>query len=166
MQIMLAAIKLELGDTLYYLLIFAALLWLVNHFAFGPVSSMMEKRRKKVISDLDDAENKQKKAELLANQREAELKNSKQEATQILSIAKSNAEKTKDGIISAANSEAASIREKATQDAAQAKADALNQAHDAVADISVTIAEKLIGKNLSMADQTDLVDKFIKGLNE
>ena len=29
MQIMLAAIKLELGDTLYYLLIFAALLWLV-----------------------------------------------------------------------------------------------------------------------------------------
>ena len=47
MQIMLAAIKLELGDTLYYLLIFAALLWLVNHFAFGPVSSMMEKRRKK-----------------------------------------------------------------------------------------------------------------------
>ena len=94
------------------------------------------------------------------------LKNSKQEATQILSIAKSNAEKTKDGIISAANSEAASIREKATQDAAQAKADALNQAHDAVADISVTIAEKLIGKNLSMADQKDLVDKFIKGLNE
>lgn len=83
MQIMLAAIKLELGDTLYYLLIFAALLWLVNHFAFGPVSSMMEKRRKKVISDLDDAENKQKKAELLANQREAELKNSKQEATLI-----------------------------------------------------------------------------------
>jgi len=30
----------------------------------------------------------------------------------------------------------------------------------------VDIAEKLIGKNLSMADQKDLVDKFIKGLNE
>lgn len=58
------------------------------------------------------------------------------------------------------------LEKKTAQDAAQAKADALNQAHDAVADISVTIAEKLIGKNLSMADQKDLVDKFIKGLNE
>ena len=95
MQFMFAALKLELGDTLYYLLIFAALLLLVKHFAWGPVTKMMEERRQKVISDLDQAESDRKKAELLANQREAALKDSKQEATQILSTAKSNAEKTK-----------------------------------------------------------------------
>lgn len=38
MQFMFAALKLELGDTLYYLLIFAALLLLVKHFAWGPVT--------------------------------------------------------------------------------------------------------------------------------
>ncbi len=53
MQFMFAALKLELGDTLYYLLIFAALLLLVKHFAWGPVTKMMEERRQKVISDLD-----------------------------------------------------------------------------------------------------------------
>lgn len=88
MQFMFAALKLELGDTLYYLLIFAALLLLVKHFAWGPVTKMMEERRQKVISDLDQAESDRKKAELLANQREAALKDSKQEATQILSTAK------------------------------------------------------------------------------
>ena len=102
MQFMFAALKLELGDTLYYLLIFAALLLLVKHFAWGPVTKMMEKRRQKVISDLDQAESDRKKAALLANQREAALKDSKQEATQILSTAKSNAEKTKSSSISQA----------------------------------------------------------------
>ena len=151
MQFMFAALKLELGDTLYYLLIFAALLLLVKHFAWGPVTKMMEKRRQKVISDLDQAESDRKKAALLANQREAALKDSKQEATQILSTAKSNAEKTKSSIIS---------------HAAQAKTDALNEARDQVADISVAIAEKVISKSLSAADQKDLVDQFIKGLND
>ena len=124
---------------------------------------MMEERRQKVISDLDQAESDRKKAELLANQREAALKDSKQEATQILSTAKSNAEKTKNNIISQADQEAAAIRKRASEDAAQAKTDALNEARDQVADISVAIAEKVISKNLSAADQKDLVDQFIKG---
>lgn len=166
MQLMFAALKLELGDTLYYLLIFALLLILVKHFAWGPVTEMMEKRRQKVINDLDQAESDRKKAELLANQRQAALKDSKQEATQILSTAKSNAEKTKNEIISQADSEAAAIRKQASKDAAQAKTDALNEARDQVADISVAIAEKVIAKNLTAADQKDLVDSFIKGLND
>ncbi len=163
---MFAALKLELGDTLYYLLIFALLLILVKHFAWGPVTEMMEKRRQKVINDLEQAESDRKKAELLANQRQAALKDSKQEATQILSTAKSNAEKTKNEIVSQADSEAAAIRKQASKDAAQAKADALNEARDQVADISVAIAEKVISKNLTAADQKDLVDSFIKGLND
>ena len=62
MQFMFAALKLELGDTLYYLLIFAALLLLVKHFAWGPVTKMMEERRQKVISDLDQAESEDRKS--------------------------------------------------------------------------------------------------------
>ena len=166
MQLMFAALKLELGDTLYYLLIFALLLILVGHYAWGPVTDMMEKRRQKVIDDLDQAESDRKRAELLANEREAALKDSKQEATQILSTAKSNAEKTKNQIISQADDEATAIRKKAAEDAKQAKTDALNEARDQVADLSISIAEKLISKNLNEEDQKDLVDSFIKGLDD
>lgn len=166
MQLMFAALKLELGDTLYYLLIFALLLILVGHYAWGPVTDMMEKRRQKVIDDLDQAESDRKKAELLANERETALKDSKQEATQILSTAKSNAEKTKNQIISQADDEATAIRKKAAEDAKQAKTDALNEARDQVADLSISIAEKLISKNLNEEDQKDLVDSFIKGLDD
>jgi F-type H+-transporting ATPase subunit b len=157
---------LYIGNTLWYLIVFIILLILVKHYAWGPVSDMMEKRRQKVINDLDSAEDNRKKAEILANEREAALKNSKQEATQIISEAKTNAQKTSSQIVADANNEAASIHEKAKADAAQAKVDALNEARAQVADISVAIAEKVIIKNLSADDQKDLVDQFVKGLNE
>ncbi|WEV40553.1 F0F1 ATP synthase subunit B [Lactobacillus sp. ESL0684] len=166
-QTLLAASNhIYLGNTIWYLIVFAILLLLVKHYAWGPVSEMMEKRRQKVISDLDSAASNRKKAEVLANEREAALKNSRQEATQILSDAKASAQKTSSKIVADANNDAAAIHEKAKTDAAQAKSDALNDAQTQVADISVAIAEKVIAKNLSADDQKDLVDQFIKGLNE
>ena len=94
------------------------------------------------------------------------MKNSRQEATQILSDAKANAQKTGKEIVASANEDAAAIRKKANEEATKAKSDALNSARDQVADISVAIAEKVIAKNLSAEDQKDLVDQFIKGLDD
>lgn len=165
-QPVFAGAEISIINTLWYLIVFSILLLAVKHYAWGPVKDMMEKRRQKVIDDLDQAASDRKKAETLANEREAALKNSRQEATQILSDAKSNAQKTGKQIVSEANDEASAIREKAKADAAQVKTDALNEARDEVADLSVTIAEKVIAKNLSAADQKDLVDQFIKGLND
>ena len=161
-----ASSHIYLGNTIWYLIVFTILMLLIKHYAWGPVSEMMEKRRQKIIDDLDSAESNRKKAEILANEREAALKNSRQEATQILSDAKANAQKTSSQIVADANDEAASIRKKADAEAKKAKADAINDARGQVADISVAIAEKVIAKNLSAEDQKDLVDHFIKGLND
>lgn len=165
-QPVFAGAEISIINTLWYLIVFSILLLAVKHYAWGPVKDMMEKRRQKVIDDLDQAASDRKKAEILANEREAALKNSRQEATQILSVAKSNAQKTGKQIVSEAKAEASAIRERANADAAQAKTDALNEARNEIADLSVTIAEKVIAKNLSAADQKDLVDQFIKGLND
>ena len=165
-QPVFAGAEISIINTLWYLIVFSILLLAVKHYAWGPVKDMMEKRRQKVIDDLDQAASDRKKAETLANEREAALKNSRQEATQILSVAKSNAQKIGKQIVSEAKAEASAIREKAKADAAKAKTDALNEAREEVADLSVTIAEKVIAKNLSAADQKDLVDQFIKGLND
>lgn len=165
-QPVFAGAEISIINTLWYLIVFSILLLAVKHYAWGPVKDMMEKRRQKVIDDLDQAASDRKKAEILANEREAALKNSRQEATQILSVAKSNAQKIGKQIVSEAKAEASAIRERTKADAAQAKTDALNEARNEVADLSVTIAEKVIAKNLSAADQKDLVDQFIKGLND
>lgn len=165
-ETLFAASHVYIGNAIWYLVVFAILMLLVKHYAWGPVSEMMEKRRQKVIDDLDSAASERKKAETLANEREAALKDSRQEATKILSDAKNNAQKTSDQIVAQANNNAATIRKEAEIDAKQAKIDALNAARGQVADLSVAIAEKVIAKNLSAEDQKDLVDQFIKGLND
>src|SRR5699024_10744867 len=131
-----------LGNALWYLICFAILILLVKHFAWGPVSEMMEKRRQKVINDLDSAASDRTKAETLANEPEAALKKSRQGATKMLSDAKAKAQKTGKEIVASANEDAAAIRKKANDVAAKAKSAAFDSARDQVADIPVAIAEK------------------------
>ncbi|MDO4912111.1 MAG: F0F1 ATP synthase subunit B [Lactobacillus sp.] len=157
---------LYLGNAIWYLVCFALLLIGIKKAAWGPITDMMEKRRQQVLDDLDSAAENRKKAEVLANQREAALSDSRKEASKILSDARANAQATGEQIVKDANDEASAIRKQAKVDADQARTDALKHAHDDVADISVAIAEKLISKNLSSDDHDALVDQFIKGLNK
>ena len=80
-QPVFAGAEISIINTLWYLIVFSILLLAVKHYAWGPVKDMMEKRRQKVIDDLDQAASDRKKAEILANEREAALKKL-QEASQ------------------------------------------------------------------------------------
>lgn len=154
----------SLGDSLFLLVVFILLLLLVKHFAWGPVTKMMNDRANKINEDLDGAATSRAQAEKMAAQRQAELKNSKSEAIQIVNTAKVNGDKRRQEILDAAQSDADSVKAKARADAQQARTEALNSARQDVAQISVDIAEKLIGKELSVSDQKDLIDAYIKGL--
>ena len=72
-----AAEGVQWGDFLFYLLTFVVLIAAVKHFAWGPVTEMMEKRANKIANDIDSAEDARKKAEELAAQREEALKDSR-----------------------------------------------------------------------------------------
>lgn len=157
--------SLEIGDMLYYLVLFAILMLLVAKFAWGPVMDMMEKRRQKISDDLDNAEKSRTEAAQMAQEREEALKNSKADAVEIIATAKTNGETQKNLILADANTAAKDIKQKADLAAEKAKQDALASAQTQVADLSVAIAEKLIQKELTTADQTNLIDSFIKGLD-
>lgn len=74
------------GDFLFYLCTFLILIALVKHFAWGPVTEMMEKRADKIANDIDSAETARKKAEELAAKRESALKDSHVEASKSLIV--------------------------------------------------------------------------------
>ena len=60
-ETLFAASHIYIGNAIWYLVIFAILMLLVKHYAWGPVSEMMEKRRQKVIDDLDSAASDRKR---------------------------------------------------------------------------------------------------------
>lgn len=163
--LVLGAESSTLGDFLFYLVSFIVLVILIKHFAWGPVMNMMEARTAKITGDLEYADSERDRAEKLAKEREDALKNSRSEALEIVANAKQNGEAQKSSIIEDANKNAEMLRRKAIEDAEQAKKDALKDAQDDITNISVSIASKLLQRELSATDQKNLVDSYIKELN-
>ena len=75
-------------------------------------------------------------------------------------------QKREEEILRQANVEAEAIMAKASADIAREKKKALNDAKDEISDIALAIAEKIVGRELTDADHSDLVNSFIDQLGE
>ena len=80
--------------------------------------------------------------------------------------AKENGEKLRQSLVDAANAEVTTMKKNAQTEIDQARKDALASAKNDVADLSLAIAQKLIGKELNADDQKDLIDDYIKRLGD
>lgn len=154
------------GDFLFYLIMFIIMLLIVKHFAWGPVTKMMDKRATKISNDIDSAEKARKEAEDLAAKRQTALKNSRTEAAGIINRAKQNGEQQKASIVNAANEEVKTMKANAKKDIQQEKQDALSSVKNDVAELSIEIASKIIQKELTPESQKELVDSYIEGLGK
>ena len=154
------------GDFLFYLIMFIIMLLIVKHFAWGPVTKMMDKRATKISNDIDSAEKARKEAEDLAAKRQTALENSRTEAAGIIDRAKQNGEQEKASIVNAANEEVKTMKANAKKDNQQEKQDALSSVKNDVAELSIEIASKIIQKELTPESQKELVDSYIEGLGK
>lgn len=145
---------------------FLLLVILIKKFAWENITSIFEQRSKKIADDIDGAETARKKAEELAQEREKELAGSRAEATNIIESAKEIAEKNKADILANATEEVARLKEKTSQEIAQSKAEALTSIKGDVADLSVSLAGKILTQNLDKETHSKLIDRYIDQLGD
>ena len=145
---------------------FLLLIVLIKKFAWDNITSTFEQRAKKISDDIDGAESARQKAEDLAQKRETELAGSRQEATTIIENAKETAEKNKAGILADAADEPGRLKEKANQEIAQTKAEAMNSIKGDVADLTVNLASKILGQKLDQEAHKELIDRYIDKLGD
>ena len=155
-----------IGDFILIAGSFLLLIFLVKKYAWGNISSILDERAEKISSDIDGAEEARKKAEELASKREAELAGSRTEAKTIIENAKETAEKSKADILAEAKLEAGRLKEKANQEIAQNKAEALQSVKGDVADLTISLARKFSPKNLDSQAHKELIDQYIDQLGE
>ena len=155
-----------IGDFILIAGSFLLLIFLVKKYAWGNITSVLDERAEKISSDIDGAEEARKKAEELASKREAELAGSRTEAKTIIENAKETAEKSKADILAEAKLEAGRLKEKANQEIAQNKAEALQSVKGEVADLTVSLAGKIISQNLDGHAHKELIDQYIDQLGE
>ncbi len=145
---------------------FILLLVLIKKFAWSNITGIFEERAEKIASDIDRAEEARQKAEVLAQKREDELAGSRKEAKQIIENAKETAEQSKANILADAKLEAGHLKEKANQEIAQNKVEALQSVKGEVADLTISLAGKIISQNLDSHAHKALIDQYIDQLGE
>ncbi|HET0564560.1 F0F1 ATP synthase subunit B [Streptococcus pneumoniae] len=145
---------------------FILLLVLIKKFAWSNITGIFEERAEKIASDIDRAEEARQKAEVLAQKREDELAGNRKEAKTIIENAKETAEQSKANILADAKLEAGHLKEKANQEIAQNKVEALQSVKGEVADLTISLAGKIISQNLDSHAHKALIDQYIDQLGE
>ncbi|HFH1440950.1 TPA: F0F1 ATP synthase subunit B [Streptococcus pneumoniae] len=145
---------------------FILLLVLIKKFAWSNITGIFEERAEKIASDIDRAEEARQKAEVLAQKREDELAGSRKEAKTIIENAKETAEQSKANILADAKLEAGHLKEKANQEIAQNKVEALQSVKGEVADLTISLAGKIISQNFDSHAHKALIDQYIDQLGE
>ncbi|KXT79192.1 F0F1 ATP synthase subunit B [Streptococcus sp. DD13] len=156
----------SLGNVIIVTGSFIVLLILIRLFAWDRITGIFEERAKKIADDIDSAEAARQKAEDLADKRQVELANSRQEAGQIIENARATAESQKSETLAKTKEEVLRMKDKAKLEIEQSRQEALETVKDEVADLSFAVASKLLGANLDQAAQSELIDQYIKKIGE
>ena len=113
-----------------------------------------------------DATKAKEEAKSMRDQYEASISNAKDEARQIISDAQKSATERGEAIVADAKKEAVAIKEKASADIAKERTAAFQQMKSEIGDIAVSIAGKVIEKEVKEADHQKLIDEFISDVGE
>lgn len=143
---------------------FLILMFLLKHFAWGPISDILKKREDKIANDLDSAEKSRINSAKMEQEREQQLLASRSDAADIIKNAKESGELSRQNILKEAQEEVARLKSKAQTDIMLERDTALNSVKDDVADLSLQIAAKILNKELSPEMHESLINQYIEGL--
>lgn len=153
------------GLIIWQAIIFLALFFLLSKLAWKPIVSSLKEREQSIQSALDAAEKAKIEMASLKSDNEKLLKETREERDKILRDARDAANRLHDEAQASAKKNADKIIEDAKAVIQTEKAAALRDVKAQVAMFSLSIAEKLIKKNLSDDKaQKELTDAFIKDL--
>ncbi len=137
---------------------------LIKKFLFKPVTRILDERKAQVDRIYDEASRAQEAADKNKAEYTEKLSTAQTQAEEIIKKATVKAETKSDEIISEASAKAGQMLKKAEADIAQEKKKALNEIKNEISDISVSVAEKVIEREIKEEDHKNLIDGFIEKL--
>ena len=151
---------------LFTLLNTLTIYFVAKKFLFVPVMNMIQRRQAEIDGMYADANAAREQALQMEADCRAQLENAAQTGEQLVKEAVARGQSREEEILRQANAEATAILNKAAADIAQEKKKVINDAKDEISEMAMAIAGKVVGRVLTAADQTDLVDAFIAELGD
>ena len=149
------------GLYFWTLFTFLLLVFLLKKFAWGPLLTALEERRATIEKSVEDA--KKATAELQRVQEESArlFSEARAEAAGIVTRSRADADRFREEMRKKAIEDAAVIVKNAEKEIQLETARAIAQLRTEAVDLSVAIASKLLRKNISSADNSELIQDAI-----
>jgi F-type H+-transporting ATPase subunit b len=154
----------NVGNALWTLIIFVIVVVILGKFAWGPVLSLLKQREDFIHKSLADAKRDRDEAEARLKENAAKLQNSQAEAFAIVEKARQDAERLRDDLRQRAQTEADAMIKKAQREIESQTAQAVRQIRQETVDLSVTIASKLLRRNVTKEDNEKLIADALKDI--
>lgn len=155
-------VQLDPGLFIWTIITFLVLFALLTKFAWKPLLKMLEGREEMIRQSLADADQAKVELEKLNQESEAIISQARAEAQSILTGGKAAAEKLKEEGLARAKEQANAIVQNATKQIKVERDKAIAEIKSEVVDLSLSIAEKLIRKNLNKEDNQRLIEESLK----
>jgi len=152
----------NVGNAVWTLAIFVIVVILLGKFAWGPVLGLLQQREEFIHRSLSDAKRDRDEAEARLKEYAAKLQSAQREAVGIIEEARRDAERLRDELRERAKSEADTLIKNAERQVQLETSRALQQIRKEAVDLSVTIASKLLQRNISQADNERLINDAMK----
>ena len=150
------------GLFIWTIVTFLVLLALLGKFAWRPLLEALESRQERIRKSLEDADRARQELERLQQESAKMMQQARIEAESIVTQTRSDAERLREELKQKAKEEADNILRNAQQQIQLQTRQAIQQIRQEVADIAVSLASKLLERNLAKEDNARLIDETLK----
>lgn len=150
--------KVESPLAIWTLVVFVGLMLVLGRFAWKPLLKALQEREAHLEHVLLDSERARNEAEALAAQNRRELAQAADQVRALIEQARKDALVAADSIIRKAQADAEAARERAEREIGNARDQALMDIWSKTADLAVSVAGRVLSKEMGESDHRRLVE--------
>lgn len=140
---------------------FLLLLFILQRVAYKPLLRMLDERRNRIRSDLDEARRLREESERDRETYRAQLNRARDEARAVLEEANNVAARIREQAIIDAEQQNAVTLQRAREEIAREREHAIAELRREVADLAITAASQVVRRSLDGDDQRRLVEEAL-----
>ncbi|MCB1144433.1 MAG: F0F1 ATP synthase subunit B [Leptospiraceae bacterium] len=154
------------GLVFWTVVTFLVVVFILKAFAWNPIIHALDARSDKIHGDIEKAEALRKEAEAMLSSYNEKVAAAKDEAIAIVNESKSDATNIKNKMIQDATTEIQARKDQSLRDIELSKMKALQEIQNNIVDLSVSIASKILEKQLKPEDHANFVRAEITNLKK
>jgi F-type H+-transporting ATPase subunit b len=151
----------ETAELVWGIVCFVVVLYVLTKVLFPKIRQAVEDREAQIQSDLEAAEAAKNEAQKQQKDYEKQIAEARSEANRVIEDARQQAEQVRKDIIAKAERDAEQVVSRAQEQIEAERNRTVIELQKTVADMSIELAEKVVGRALDDSSHRELVDNYI-----